>query len=160
MIGGGLALVACLVLVGLMGAIYHRDRTSITLSHLVMVCLGVLIAGLAAFGCIMAAGAIKKRTEPNHLIIGVALLLALIFFCYFLASAVYIYMYRPFHYAFLIQTKGNQKDWKDTFKNWSFNRAWGEDRRILWWVAFFCLVAAIGFLIAAICLWLLSKFPV
>lgn len=102
MIGGGLALVACLVLVGLMGAIYHRDRTSITLSHLVMVCLGVLIAGLAAFGCIMAAGAIKKRTEPNHLIIGVALLLALIFFCYFLASAVYIYMYRPFHYAFLI----------------------------------------------------------
>ena len=102
MIGGGLALLACLVLVGLMGAIYHRDRTSITLSHLVMACLGVLIAGLAAFGCVMAAGAIKKRTEPNHLIIGVALLLALIFFCYFLASAVYIYMYRPFHYAFLI----------------------------------------------------------
>ena len=102
MIGGGLALLACLVLVGLMGTIYHRDKTSITLSHLVMACLGVLIAGLAAFGCVMAAGAIKKRTEPNHLIIGVALLLALIFFCYFLASAVYIYMYRPFHYAFLI----------------------------------------------------------
>lgn len=102
MIGGGLALLSCLIIVGLIGTIYHRDRTSITLSHLIMACLGVLIAGLAAFACIMVSNSIKKRTEPNHLIIGIALLLAIIFFCYFLASAVYIYMYRPFHYAFLI----------------------------------------------------------
>lgn len=102
MIGGALALLACLILVGLVGTIYHRDRTSITLSHLCMVCIGVLIAGLAAAGCVMTAGAIKKRMEPNHMIVGIALLLALVFFCYFLASALYIYMYRPFHYAFLI----------------------------------------------------------
>ena len=159
MIGGGLALLACLVLVGLAGTIYHRDRTSVTLSHLCMVCIGVFVAGLAAAICVMTATAIKNRRDANHMLVGIALLLSLVFFCYFMASAAYIYMYRPFHYAFLIQTKGNEKDWKDTFKNWSFDRAWGEDRRIIWWSTFFCLLAAIGFLIASICLWLLSRFP-
>lgn len=30
LIGGGLALLACLVIVGLMGAIYHRDKNAVT----------------------------------------------------------------------------------------------------------------------------------
>lgn len=87
------------------------------------------------------------------MLLGIALLLAILFFCYFLASSLYIYMYRPFHFGYLIHTKGNSKDWKDTFKNKSFDKAWGIDRRILWWNSFFSLIAMIGFLIAAINLW-------
>ena len=62
-------------------------------------------------------------------------------------------MYRPFHFGYLIHTKGNDKDWKDTFKNRSFNSAWSSDRKILWWSTFFGLLATVGFLISAINLW-------
>lgn len=102
LIGAGLALLACLVIVGLIGTIYHRDKNSVTESHLVMACLGVLGAGLAAGACVMTAGALKKRNEPNHMIIAVALIASLLFFCFFLASALYMFMYRPFHYGNLI----------------------------------------------------------
>lgn len=153
MIGGVLALLATIVLVGLISAIYHRDKTSISLSHLIMCCLGVCVAGLAAAICVMTKGALSRRLDPNHLLIGVALVLSLAFFAYFLASSLYIYMYRPFHYGNLIRRHSDQKDWKDKFESWSFDKAWGVDRRILWWTAFFGVVATLGFLITSICLW-------
>lgn len=115
MIGAGLALLACLILVGLWATIYHRDKNAVTESHLAMVCLGVLGAGLAAGICVMTAGALKKRSDPNHLLIGIALLAAVIFFCYFLASSLYIFMYRPFHYGNLIQTHNKPKNWDFIF---------------------------------------------
>ena len=159
LIGGGLALLACLVIVCLMGVIYHRDRTSITLSHLIMACLGVCVAGLAAAICLMTKGSLSKRVEPNHLLIGVALVLSLVFFGYFLASSLYMFMYRPFHYGYMIHTNNNSEDWNDTFgDDWTFEDGWGENRRILWWVAFFGVVACVGFLIASICLWLSSRY--
>ncbi len=161
LIGGALALLACLVVVGLMGAIYHRNKTSITLSHLIMACIGVVVAGLAAAICVMARGAMRKRLEPNHLLIGIALLLSIVMFGYFLVSSVYIFMYRPFHFGFLSRKFQDKNDWNDDFgDNWTFEDGWGQNRRMLWWVAFFSIVACIGFLIASICLWLLSKFPV
>ena len=46
-------------------------------------------------------------------------------FGYFLASSVYIFMYRPFHFGYLIKTHNNKEDWEDTFDDWSYNEAWG-----------------------------------
>ena len=43
---------------------------------------------------------------------------------------------------------------------WTFTRGWKEDRKIIFWIMVISLIAAVGFLIAAICLWLLAKFPV
>lgn len=62
-IGGVIALLATLVLVGLMGAIYHRDKTSVTRSHLVMSCLGVLISLFIIGICFMTKSAISRRNE-------------------------------------------------------------------------------------------------
>lgn len=67
-----------------------------------MACLGVIIAGLIAGVAVMTSGALKKRRDPNHLLIAIALICGLVFFCYFLASSLYIFMYRPFHYGNLI----------------------------------------------------------
>ena len=128
LIGGAIALLGTLVLVCLISVIYHRDKTDVPLTHLVMCCLGVLAAGLVAGICFMTKGALSKRLDPNHLLIGVALVAALIFFAFFLASAVYMYMYRPFHYGNLIHRHGDNSSWKDKFDDWSFDRAWGEDR--------------------------------
>lgn len=161
LIGGGLAAVACLVIVGLMGAIYHRDKYSVSLSHLIMAILGVLVAGLGAGVCAMTKGAMARRGNVNHMLIGLAMILCLAFFVYFLASAIYMFMYRPFHYSHMIDNFNDKTRWNKLFSaKWSFENGWGVDRRILWWDAFFCIVAALGFLIASICLWLLSQFPV
>lgn len=156
MIGGVLALLATLTIVGLIATIYHRDKNAVTESHLIMACLGVAAAGLVAGICAMTAGALSRRREPNHLLVGIALLAAVIFFCFFLASALYMFMYRPFHYGNLIQTHNKAGNWKYIFKDRTFSSGWAEDWKIIWWIAFFCLVAAFGFLIGAICLWLMS----
>ena len=62
-LGGCIALLAALVLVGLMGAIYHRDKTSVTKSHLVMCCLAVLISLFVIGICFMTKSAIQKRND-------------------------------------------------------------------------------------------------
>ena len=156
-----LALLSTLVIVGLMGAIYHRDHTSITLSHLIMACLGVLVAGLCLAVFFMTRGAYTNHKQVNHMLIGIALIAALLMFGYFLASSVYMFMYRPFHYSEMIRKHSDVNSWDKVMKkSWSFSRGWGEDRRILFWVAFFGVLAAVGFLLAAICLWLMSKFKV
>lgn len=165
LLAGGLALLAGLVVVGLTGVIYHRDLgnfcTSIPLAHLIIACVAVVAAALGAFVCLQSRQAMTRHQELNHLLIGLSLVLALIFFCYFLASGVFIFMYRPVHYSNLISMKNQGQPWNDKFGDtWSFEDGWGEDRRILWWVAFFSLVAALGFLLLAISLWLLAKFPV
>lgn len=103
MAGAGLALLACITLIGLTASIYHRDKTSISLSHMIMVCIGVLVAGLALAVFFMTKSAFTKRLDPNHLLIGLALLLCLTMFVYFLGSTIYYYMYRPFHFGNLIQ---------------------------------------------------------
>lgn len=63
MIGGAIALLATMVLVGLMGTIYHRDKTSITKSHLVMCCLGVIISLVIIGICFMTKSALQRRNE-------------------------------------------------------------------------------------------------
>lgn len=164
LVSGLLALLASLALVGLMGAIWHRTGagcfSAIPLSHLIMACIAVAAAAFGIWVCLSSRKAIAAGQEVNHTLVSIALLLALIFFAYFLASAVYMYMYRPFHYADLSNQRcGNNSQWNKSFNaNRSFDSGWGEDRRILWWVALLSLVAAVGFLILAICLWLLTKF--
>ena len=162
---GILALLATLVIVGLTGVIFHRDVTSIcnniVLSHLIMACIAVVVAALAAYVCLQARQDMIRRNDLNHTLIGISLILSIIFFCYFLASAVFIFMYRPFHYSNLISMNAQKDVWNEKFgDNWTFEEGWGEDRRILWWMAFFSIVAAVGFLLLSISLWLMSKFPV
>jgi hypothetical protein len=165
LIAGILALLATLVIVALTGVIFHRDVSticnSIILSHLILACIAVVAAALGVFACLQAKQAMTRRVDMNHFLVGLSLILGLIFFCYFLASAVFIFMYRPFHYSNLISMKNQSETWNDKFgDNWTFDDAWGEDRRIIWWMAFFSIVAAIGFLLLSITLWLLTKFPV
>ena len=62
-VGGAIALLASLVLVGLMGAIYHRDKTSVTRSHLVMSCLAVFVSLFIIGICFMTKSAIQRRNE-------------------------------------------------------------------------------------------------
>ncbi len=48
----GVALILFLLTaIGLMGAIYHRDHSSVTLSHLIILCILVLVAAFGAFVC-------------------------------------------------------------------------------------------------------------
>ncbi len=119
-----------------------------------MCCVAVLAALLCIGIAFMTRKAYDTRNEANHLLVGIALIAALIFFCYFMASSVYVFMYRPFHYSEMIRTHSDPSDWDDTFSSsWSFEDGWGEDRRIIWWVAFFGILAAVGFLGTSVCLW-------
>lgn len=166
LMSGILGLLAGLTLVGLMAAIWHRTGSScfsaVPLSHLIMAVLAVVVLLFCIIVLFLARKAISNHGDLNHLLIAIALIAALIFFAYFLASGVYIYMFRPFHYSDLSTQKcGDGKQWNETFsQETTFEEGWGTDRRVLWWAAFFSLVLAVVFLIVAISLWLLTKFPV
>ncbi len=161
LLGGGLALLACLVMVALTAVIFHRDMSHLPLCHLIMVCLGVLIAAFGIFMCLQARKAEKNNTEPNHMLMGIAFFLCMMMLGYCVASAFFFYMFRPFHHCHLVKKHVNGTEWNDTFgSNWTFEDGWGEDRRILWWITFFTVVAAVGFLILAIVLWKMTKYKV
>lgn len=123
-----------------------------------MACLAV-IGALAVAGILfMTRSAVNSHKSVNYLLVGIALIIALVFFGYFLGSSIYIYMYRPFHYSNLRVRLENADGWKAKFKNRSFQSGWGEDRRILWWITFFSILACIGFLLASVVLFQVSKF--
>lgn len=150
--GAGLAVLSCLILVGLTATLVHRDASSITISHLVMVCLGVLIAAGGVVFLMMWKRHVEQGGKINWLVYGIVFVLVCLMACYCLASAVYMYMYRPFHFGKL--STYNSEEWKDRFiDTWDFQRGWNEDRKIIWWIAFFTVLAGLGFLILAISMW-------
>jgi RsiW-degrading membrane proteinase PrsW (M82 family) len=153
LIGGAIALLSTLAILGLIATIYHRDKNAVTMWHLIFACIAVVAALIILAVWFMTSSALKNRREPNHLLLAIGVLLAVFFFLFFLASALYMFMYRPFHYGNLIQTHNKPENWKYIFKDRSFNSGWGEDRKILWWIPLLGLLAALGFLMAAICLW-------
>jgi len=102
LIFGVLALLFTLVILALTGVIYHRDKRSIPLCHLIIAIIAVLAAALCAAVFTMVKKARQQNLSENPTLVAIALLAALIFFGYFLASSVYIFMYRPFHYSKLI----------------------------------------------------------
>lgn len=166
LIAGIVGLLGALALVGLMAAIVARSGSTcfgaVPLSHLIMACIAVVVAIICIVALLMARKAVNNHLDVNHLLIAIALIAALIMFAYFLASGVYIYMFRPFNYADLASQKcGSGKQWNDSFsKDWTFEEGWGLHRRILWWAALLSIVLAVFFLILAICLWNYTKFPV
>ena len=151
--GAGLAILSCLILIGLCSTMVHRDKSSITISHLVMAILGLLIAAGGAFFVLRWKKFVENGGKFNWLVYGIIFVLVCVMAGYFLASSVYYYMYRPFHYSKL--SSYNDEQWKDSFiDTWDFKRGWVEDRRIIWWIAFFSFLAFIGFLILAISMWI------
>lgn len=153
--GAGLAVLSLLIVVGLMSTLVHRDKSSITISHLCMAIIGILIAAAGVFFLLNWKKSVEQGTgnKFNWLVYGIIFVLVVLMACYCLASAIYVYMYRPFHFGKL--STYNEEEWKDSFiDTWDFQRGWKEDRRIIWWATFFTALAGLGFLILAISMWI------
>lgn len=166
LIAGVFGLLAALALVVLAAVIFHRSQSctcygSIPLVFLIFACIAVVVAVFGIWACLGAKGEIDNGGEPNQLFIVIAQIAALMLFAFFLAAAVYMFMYRPFHYGDVVLSRGTQEDWYRKYgQDWSFEDAWGQDRKVIWWIALLCVASAVAFLVLAICLWLLCKFPV
>lgn len=156
--GAGLAILSCLILIGLCSTIVHRDRSSISISHLIMVIICLLIAAAGAFFVLKWKQGVQNpsKSKMNWLVYGLIFVLVCVCACYCFASAIYYYMYRPFHFAKL--SSYNTEEWKDSFiDSWTFERGWKEDRRIIWWIAFFTALAGLGLLILAVSMWVAAS---
>ena len=153
LIGAGLAILSTLILIGLTATILWRDSSSITISHLVMVILGLLIAVAGFFFLLRWKSHVEKGTNLNWLVYGIIFTLVVLMACYCFASALYYYMYRPFHYTKLMSY--GTTEWNDAFSDqWKPQEGWDEDRMIIWWATFFTILAGLGFLILAVSLWI------
>ena len=156
--GAGLAILSCLVLIGLCSTIVHRDRSSITISHLVMVLFALLIAAAGAFFVMKWKQGVEtpSKSKMNWLVYGLVFVLVVVCACYCFASAVYYYMYRPFHFAKL--SSYSTEEWKDSFiDSWTFQKGWKQDRIIIWWITFFTVLAGLGLLILAASMWVAAS---
>lgn len=151
--GAGLAILSLIIVVGLVSTLVHRDKNSITISHLCMALIGILIAAGGVVFLLMWKRHVEQAGKLNWLVYGIVFVLVVLMACYCLASAIYFYMYRPFHYGKL--STYNEEEWKDRFiDTWDFQTGWKQGRRIIWWTTFFTALAGIGFLILAISMWI------
>ena len=147
--GGGLAILAGIILIGLTSTIVHRDRTSIPISHLILVIICLLVAAAGIFFMLRWKKSIETGGKTNWLFFGIVFALVGAAVCYLIASGIYVYMYRPFHFSRL-STYSSEK-WKKSFiDTWDFEKGWNQDRKILWWIGFFSILMGLGCLVLGI----------
>jgi Carboxypeptidase regulatory-like domain len=143
---GGAALVFQLVAMILTWILYYRERTRTFLWHAIWLIVGLLFAGACAAWGAGAAGAVRSGRQPGAIFTGVVFIGSLIFVAYHLIEAVWLVLYRPVHFDYLVGLKTDQNLWDSRMKSGSsFTDGWIQDRRMIWWVTLFTVLSALCF---------------
>src|SRR3990167_151319 len=143
---GGAALVFQLVAMILTWILYYRERTRTFLWHAIWLIVGLLFAGACAAWGATSAGAVKTGRQPSAIFTGVVFIGSLIMVAYLLIEAVWLVLYRPVHFDYLVGLRTDQGLWDNRMKSGSsFADGWISSRRMIWWVTFFTVLSALCF---------------
>ena len=107
---GLLALLGCLGLAILAGILFSRTSSctcygQIPLIFFIVSILAVIVAIISIYVCYSSKKSVENNEEPNHLMIAILLIISLALFAFFLIGAIYMFMYRPFHYGDVIKSR-------------------------------------------------------
>lgn len=143
---GGLAFVFLLVAMILNWILYYRDRSYTFGWHAVWL-IGLMIFALVCLGwAFMAGPAVTSGRQPMAAFSGFVYIMSLIAIGYLLCEAIWLIIYRPFHFSYLVGLKANQDTWDRRMPTgYNFQEAWRQDRKMMWWVVFFGILAAACF---------------
>ena len=150
MILGGVAGVLCLVAMILTWILYFRERTRTFLWHAIWLIFAFLFGfGLAAWGATSEPN-VRVGKQPSANFTLAIFLGCLVFFVYLVAESLWLIFYKPIHYGYLVGLRGDNDLWnKRMISGSSFQEGWTADRRMMWWVTAFTLIAGICFAFGA-----------
>lgn len=90
-----------------------------------MVILAILALIFILVVLFLSKSAVDNNEEPNALLVVIAEVLAITFAIFFAAAAIYMYLYKPFHYGDIVLTHANdEKKWKKHYGDKTFDKAW------------------------------------
>lgn len=143
---GAVAAVVLLVACILTWILYYRDRTSTLLSYAIVVIFVILFAGACAAWGAGARTAILSKRQPASLFTLIVFLLSLAAMIYLLGMAMWLTFFQARHYDYLVgmYSMPGKADARMP-SGWSFDDSWKQDKRMLYWITTFTVIAAICF---------------
>ena len=134
--------------------LFTDQNTAIILSHAIMLTFAFLFSLFClkwAMGTNKTIGLGKQADSTQTLLVFIG---GAIFSIYCLASACYFFIFRYYHYSWLLMAAGNVKEWDRvaglTTPFMDYNNT---SRRIMWWVSFFTLICSLCFAFCAYAAW-------
>ena len=150
MIFGGLGLVFCLVAMILTWILYSREKTRTFLWHAILLIFALLSAGLCAAWGAGTGTAIRKGRAPGNFMTGLVFILAIGWAVYLFVESLWLIMYKPVHFNYLVGLKSDKDLWEQRMVNGSsFEEGWTQSNRLLWWTIFFTIGAGLCFAFCA-----------
>jgi hypothetical protein len=150
MIFGGLAAVFLIISMVMAWVLYYRERTRTFLWHAIILIFALLAAGLCAAWGAMSISSIKVGRPPSPFLTGLVFLVSIIFAVYLFVESIWLVLYRPVHFNYLLGVRTDTELWnKRMIRDSSFDEGWKTDRRMMWWIVFFDIAAGLCFAFCA-----------
>jgi len=118
--------------------------------------VGLAIAGLA----FSIKGNLVADKPENKLFSACAYLGAVLSGAFLLMTVLVLLFHRYVQFNNLLGVYDDPNKFKEKYSFNTFEDAWKSDRRMIWWIAFFNLLAAISFGVAGFLMWSISKFMI
>lgn len=144
-IGGALTTLVVLAISIMSWILYHKNRGKILLAHAIITTVGFVLAALATVWALGAKNGLRTNISPNPLLTLITFAGSLIMSAYFLAAALFLWVYRDFYLNYMHVAKLNPKEWAKYFWNHDFAKSKVQDWRIILAIVILCLVAALLF---------------
>lgn len=146
MIFGALAAVFLIISLVMAWVLYSRERTRTFLWHAIILIFALLSAGLCAAWGAMSLSSIKVGRPPQTFLTGLVFVVAMIFAVYLFVESIWLVLYRPIHFNYLLGLFSDNETWnKRMIRDSNFDQGWKTDRRMMWWVVFFNIAAGLCF---------------
>lgn len=146
MIFGALAVVFLIITVIMTWVLYSRERTRTFLWHAIFLSVALLVACLCAAWGAMSGSSIKVGRPPSTFLTGLVFILSAIFAVYLFVESIWLVLYRPVHFNYLVGLKTNNELWDSRMiDGTSLQQGWKTDRRMMWWIVFFDIATALCF---------------
>lgn len=136
------ALVGLIALI-LVWVLYARQRVGTFITHGIVMIIIVVFAIICIFWALRANRALKVGRQPSSFFTLLIFLLALTAAGYCLVMSMWLILYRAIHHDYLIGVYVANKQDERLPDGKSYNDAWVQDRRLLYWVCTFTLVTAL-----------------
>lgn len=146
LIFGALAAVFIIITMVMTWVLYYRERTRTFLWHGIFLIFALLVAGLAAAWGAMSKGSISAGRAPSAVLTNLVFILSGIFAVYLFVESIWLVMYRPVHFNYLLGLFTKPETWNQRQINGSsFEQGWRTNRRMMWWIVFFDILSALCF---------------
>lgn len=124
----------------------------------ILMTLGAAVVAAIGF---MTKKTILLENPENKFMTTIAYLISTLSAVFLITSVLVMLLFRWPRFNHLVRITGQQSNPKGNYPdNWTFKEAWDSDKAMIWWIAFFNLIAGLLMAISSFLMWSISKFMI